>query len=225
MPDQNEFPTLPDADTTIHIDAQSDIFKVLLDLVTDAATTTEATWTFHEMTQALDLGERLGFTHLPRRALPFMHSYAKSYSWAVFTFAAKNDFPTLAAYAIDKLRFAYNFSSTGFLDFDYAMLDGIPGKYVGPLVRNMTLFRNEGGDPDWRKVSHNFPKLEKVGLHCLVTTDSRTSLEPRSHLSSNSVSVAARGRVPGDSRAAALMRTYIRRISRSSASSYENNVV
>jgi hypothetical protein len=44
------------------------------------------------------------------------------------------------------------------------MLDGIPIKYAGPLVRNMTLFRTEIGATDWRQVSLNFLKLEEVSL-------------------------------------------------------------
>jgi hypothetical protein len=44
------------------------------------------------------------------------------------------------------------------------MLDGIPIKYAGPLVRNMALFRTEVGATDWRQVSLNFLKLEEVSL-------------------------------------------------------------
>lgn len=162
MPVQNDTPCSPNADTTIHIDAISDAFKVLLDLVTDAMPIKAFLCSYYNLTQALSLGEQLGFAHLPRKALPFMHRYAKSFAWAVFIFAANNDFPVLAAYAIDKFQFAHELAAMNILNVDYAMFDGIPGKYTGPLVRNMTLFRNEAGVTDWRKVSHNFPKLEKV---------------------------------------------------------------
>jgi hypothetical protein len=166
MPDQKDFPALPDTDATIHVDADADAFKIVLDLVTDAQPSNGKVfgWSYHDLIRALSVGERLGFTHLPRRAMPYMYKHATdSYAWAVFTFAAKNDFPMLAAHAIDNLQSPQAFPITDILNVDFAIFDGLPGAYVGPLVRNMTMFRNENGRTDWRKVSHNFPELEEVG--------------------------------------------------------------
>jgi hypothetical protein len=166
MPDQKDFPALPDTDATIHVDADADAFKIVLDLVTDAQPSNGKVfgWSYHDLIRALSVGERLGFTHLPRKAMPYMYKHATdSYAWAVFTFAAKNDFPMLAAHAIDNFQSPQAFSTTDILNFDFAIFDGIPGAYVGPSVRNMTMFRNENGRTDWRKVSHNFPELEEVG--------------------------------------------------------------
>jgi len=166
MPDQKDFPALPDTDATIHVDADAHAFKIVLDLVTDAqpSITDVFEWSYQDLIAALSVGERLGFTHLRRRAMPYMYKHATdSYAWDVFTFAAKNDFPMLAAYAIDKLQSPQAFSTIDILNVDFAIFDGIPSAYVGPLVRNMTMFRTENVRTDWRKVSHNFPYLEEVG--------------------------------------------------------------
>jgi hypothetical protein len=64
---------------------------------------------------------------------------------------------------VDKLGSSELVSLT-ILNLNFSMLDGIPIKYAGPLVRNMTLFRTEVGATDWRQVSLNFLKLEEVSL-------------------------------------------------------------
>lgn len=112
--------------------------------------------------QALKVGELYGFTLLPRVVLPFMYNQARSHPWTVFQFAARNEFPALAAYAIDQFQHSDDFMDISVLDFDYSLLDSISGEYAGPLVRNMTLFRKENGATDWRQVSLNFPEIEKV---------------------------------------------------------------
>jgi hypothetical protein len=163
MPDKADTPSSPEDDASIHIDADSDTIRVLLDVLTGALPTETPPRSFQVIQAVLDFGEQYGFTILPRMILPFMHNYAMSHGWEVFVFAAKNDFPVLAAHAVDKLGSSELVSLT-ILDLNFSMLDGIPIKYAGPLVRNMTLFRTEIGATDWRQVSLNFLKLEEVSL-------------------------------------------------------------
>jgi len=44
------------------------------------------------------------------------------------------------------------------------MLEDVPAPYLIPLVRDMTLFRQAGGETDWKKVGRNYPHLEEVSL-------------------------------------------------------------
>jgi hypothetical protein len=91
----------------------------------------------------------------------------------------------LAAYAIDKFHLSEKFCRLNILNVDFETFDGIPMKYAGPLLRNMTLFRPESGDTDWRQVSHNLFSLEDVSHSnfdklCLTEGESwRTHPNPR----------------------------------------------
>lgn len=114
------------------------------------------------MLATLEVGTQLGFEQLPRKTLPFMHKFASRDPWGTFVFAARNDFPMLAAYAIDKLGSSAHYRTVTILNIDFSLFDGIPSKYSGPLIRNMTLFRTDTGATDWRKVSHNMESLEDV---------------------------------------------------------------
>jgi hypothetical protein len=97
MPNKADIPSSSDDDASIHIDADSDTIAVLLDVLTGALPTETPPRSFHVIQAVLDFGEQYGFTILPRMILPFMHNYAMSHGWEVFVFAAKNDFPVLAA--------------------------------------------------------------------------------------------------------------------------------
>ena len=163
MPDKADTPSSPEEDASIHIDTDSDTMTVLLDILTGKLATETPPTSFEVIQNVLAFGEQYGFTNLPRMILPFMHNYATSHGWEVFVFAAKNDFPVLAAHAVDNLGSSELVSLT-ILNLDFSMLDDIPIKYAGPLVRNMTLFRTEIGATDWRQVSLNFLKLEEVSL-------------------------------------------------------------
>jgi hypothetical protein len=163
MPAKDDIPSSSESpDVAVHIDAHSHPFRLLLDLVTGARTDRHLPFDYELIEQTMDLGERYGFTNLPQTILPFMQAFADCEAWSSFVFAAKNDFPMLAAYAIDKLQLCHEFRHVGILNIDLALLDGIPSKYAGPLVRNMTLFRQNDGKTDWRKVSQNLSKLEPV---------------------------------------------------------------
>jgi hypothetical protein len=163
MPDKADTPSSPEDDASIDIDTDSDTLAVLVGILTGKLPTETPPSSFHVIQNVLAFGGQYGFTNLPRMMLPFMHNYAMSHGWDVFVFAAKNDFPVLAAHAVDKLGSPELVSHT-ILNLDFSMLDGIPIKYAGPLVRNMTLFRTEIGATDWRQVSLNFLKLEEVSL-------------------------------------------------------------
>jgi len=163
MPDKADTPSSPEDDASIHIDTDCDTMTVLLDILTGKLATETPPTSFHVIQNVLAFGEQYGFTNLPRMILPFMHNYATSHGWEVFVFAAKNEFPVLAAHAVDKLGSSELVSLT-ILNLDFSMLEGIPIKYAGPLVRNLTLFRTEIGATDWRQVSLNFLKLEEVSL-------------------------------------------------------------
>jgi hypothetical protein len=171
MPTKEETSSLSaaDADTTIHIDAEAIMFKILLDFVIYPDSTKPDNTAFHalglyKILAMLDLGKRFGFEQLPQKTLPFMHKFALSDPWATFVFAAKNDFPMLAAYAIDKLGSCRHYRTITILNIDFSLFEGIPSKYFGPLIRNMTLFRTASGSTDWRAVSHNMESLEDVSL-------------------------------------------------------------
>ena len=163
MPDKADTPSSPEDDASIHIDTDSDTMTVLLGVLTGKLATETPPTAFHVIQNVLAFGEQYGFTNLPRMMLPFMHNYATSHGWEVFVFAAKNDFPVLAAHAVDKFG-ASRLIALTILNLDFSMLEDIPIKYAGPLVRNMTLFRTEVGATDWRQVSLNFLKLEEVSL-------------------------------------------------------------
>jgi hypothetical protein len=163
MPDKADTPSSPEDDASIHIDTKSDTLAVLLGVLTGKLATETPPTSFNVIRNVLAFGEQYGFTNLPRMMLPCMHNYAMSHGWAVFVFAAKNDFPVLAAHAVDKLGSSELVSLT-ILNLDFSMLYNIPIEYAGPLVRNITLFRAEVGATDWRQVSLNFPKLEEVSL-------------------------------------------------------------
>jgi len=93
-----------------------------------------------------------------------MHLFAEPYPLGVFRFAAKHNFPLLAAHAIRKFALSEELYHVRVNDIDFTMFDGIPHTYFGPLVRNMTLYQTADGRTDWETVSHNFPKP-----HCLST--------------------------------------------------------
>jgi hypothetical protein len=176
MPDKKETPTLANSSATVHIDADSEPFKFILDIITaveiDPEELPELTC---DLERVLEVGEQFGFTQLPRLLLPMMHFYASVEPWEVFRFAAKNDFHILACYAIDKLALDPYYKELSVFNFDN-MFDDIPGRYTVPLVRNMALFRTDTGATDWEKVAVNFPSMRVVrevslGERRLLTTD------------------------------------------------------
>ena len=166
MPTKEDTPlsSAGEADTAVHIEAESDIFKILLDLVihTDSTYADIVIEPLAIVSATLEVGRQLGFEQLPQKTLPFMHKFASRDPWGTFVFAARNDFPMLAAYAIDKLGSSAHYRTVTILNIDFSLFDGIPSKYFGPLIRNMTLFRTDTGATDWRKVSHNMQSLEDV---------------------------------------------------------------
>jgi hypothetical protein len=167
MPVQGDIPPVDGADTTVHIEADSVNFKFILDLVTDPDGSTDDDPdednfdSIYEIDEVLEVGHRLGFTQLPRMMLPIMHKYVTSSPWYVLAFAAKNDFMVLAIYAIERMTMHDHFKTLSVFDIRDEMLDDIPGKYVAPLIRNMTLFRMDDGATDWEKVAHNFPHIRE----------------------------------------------------------------
>jgi hypothetical protein len=188
MPLKEDIPTSTGTDCTIHIEAQSLPFKILLDLCTGF--TPKRGVQFVSVIQALKVGEEYGFEHLPQVVLPFMYKQAKSHAWGVFQFAAKQDFPALAAYAIDQLQHSPDFRGVSILDLNYRLLDEISSEYSARLVRNMTLFRKENGVTDWRQVSLNFPEIEEVSrVSRMPFPDSRPQSGPQSRHSSEYASI------------------------------------
>jgi hypothetical protein len=170
MPTKADLPSTEDTDSIIHIDADSKAFAVLLDLVT--AQHISPAWFAYRIDLikgVLLLGQRYGFDSLPRLVVPSMYDIAGTRGWEVFTFAAKYDFPVLAAYAIDNFQASRGFDcDMTILNVDFSMFDGISSKFTGPLIRNMTLFRTEDGRTDWRKVSRNFPIIKPVSVRGLA---------------------------------------------------------
>jgi len=164
MPVQGDIPPVEGADTTVHIEADSESFAFILDLVTDAD---DKTWehghpnSLLAVDEVLEVGYRLGFTQLPRMMLPIMHRYVTSWPWAVFQFAAKNDFMVLAIYAIERMATHDHFKTLSVFDIRGGLLGDIPSTYLAPLIRNMTLFRMDNGAADWEKVAHNFPDVRE----------------------------------------------------------------
>jgi hypothetical protein len=176
MPAMEETPSSPDSDSTIHIDALSDTLKNLLDCVLGLAIIEMIG--IGNIIDILDLGARFGFTHLPRTIIPFMQTHATSDAWVVFELATANDFPAMAAYALDQLHLAEEWRCVGIIDMDTSLLDSIPNKYAVPLVRNMTMFITTTGATDWRKVAQNFPKLEKANLYQGSRAGQKANIRP-----------------------------------------------
>jgi len=57
MPEQTEIPVSLDANTTIHVEADSESFAILLDFVTDAIPLEAIPHCFDHVTRALHVGE------------------------------------------------------------------------------------------------------------------------------------------------------------------------
>jgi len=90
-----------------------------------------------------------------------MHKYVTWSQWYVLKFAAKNDFMVLAIYAMERMAMDQHSKTVSVFDHRNEILEGIPSKYLAPLIRNMTLFRMEDGAADWEKVVHNFPDIRE----------------------------------------------------------------
>ena len=164
MPSQEELATSPNANTTIHIEAKSEVFKTLLDFITDAPQPRSrySDGDYNHLMEVLALGERLGVTRLPEMVVPVISHFAQSRPWQIFIFAAENDLPLLASHALGKLDIEQDFGQEAAIYNKSERLEGIPTKYLVPLVRNLTLFRTKAGLTDWVKVARNYPNLEDV---------------------------------------------------------------
>lgn len=179
MPDTHGLIAETDADLTIHLDCRSEPFEVLLESLQGFLPPIEAKrgydiLRFDQIQQVLDIGTRYRFTSLPRIISPIMHIYAITHPWETFKFAAKADVPTLASYSLDKLSLDDEFKKQSVLTFDHKLLEGIPLRYVMPLVRNMTLFHEPVGSRkaiNWKSVAYHFPELREVsGMTSQVLT-------------------------------------------------------
>jgi hypothetical protein len=87
MPAKEDVPPSCDTDSTIHIDAKSRPFYVLLNCITGVLPSHREH--LFDILNALEVGDRFGFTQLPRVVLPFMPAYAESEPYLVFKFAAE----------------------------------------------------------------------------------------------------------------------------------------
>jgi hypothetical protein len=158
MPVMDEVTSSTGDDAIVHVDADSRPFKYLLDIVTgEPVLTGENHVTFSDVEELLEVGNRLGFTQLPKLILPIMHHFTARQAWDVFVFAAKNDFLPLAIYAIGRFGADPKVRRAGIDNINHDAFDNIPGKYTVPLIRNMTVFRMRNGTADWDKVAYNFP--------------------------------------------------------------------
>jgi hypothetical protein len=178
MPTKDDGPNSLGTDSVVHIDAKSRTFELLLQYLSGEDPSTrsknfyesqEELVSFWEMEDVLELGERFGVSQLPRMVLPFMRDHARMSInvWEVFKFAAKNDLPLLASYALRQLQRS-GYPEQKVADINHRMLEEVPARYLVPLIRNMTLFRKADGETDWEKVARNYPHLEKVSLMRLV---------------------------------------------------------
>jgi len=94
--------------------------------------------------------------------LPTTRAFTSHSPNEAFVFAAKNDFPLLATYALEKMEGVEWLRRESIVDTTSSLFEDIPTKYLVPLVRNMTLFRKEDGETDCKKVARNYPVLGKV---------------------------------------------------------------
>jgi hypothetical protein len=163
MPTLNDVPSTNNGENIVFIESHSQAVKLLLDLVTGGIVDTHEL-VYGLLDEVLAIGDRYQFTDLPRLVLPIMHHLADENCWYVFEFAAKNDFMPLAKYALDRFASDIDYRLLEVDNMSASMLDGIPGKYVLPLIRNMTLYRTDRGATDWTKVVYHFPICRRVGL-------------------------------------------------------------
>jgi hypothetical protein len=147
-------------------------FKTLLDFVTGVPQPASiySDRDYDGLMEVLALGERFGVTRLPEMVVPVMSHFARARPWEVFNFAAQNDLPLLASYALDKLDTEVDFGQEAAIYNRSSRLEGIPTKYLVPLVRNLTLFRTKAGLTDWIKVARNYPDLEDVS-HAVILVE------------------------------------------------------
>lgn len=170
MPTKAEAPVSHESDSTVHIDTDSESFRFLLDLIhRDDPQMIDHRYLMsshffigHCVRPLLDLGQRFGVSRLPLLMLPTMRAFTSRSPNEVFVFAAKNDFPLLATHALEKMEGVEWLRRESIVDITSSLFEDIPTKYIVPLVRNMTLFRKENGETDWKKVARNYPTLEKV---------------------------------------------------------------
>jgi len=170
MPAKEDIPPLKGTDDTVHLDVGFSILEFILDLVTGSVDSPhryvhtfdrrEYPSSYDEVERILEFGARYEFIQLPRLMLPIMHKFADEAPWAIFTFAANNDFPILAAHAIGRLARDDDYQHMTVFDVDELFAD-IPSKYTVPLIRNMTLFRKDDGAADWEKAACNFPHIRE----------------------------------------------------------------
>lgn len=101
MPDQSE-ELCGDSDRTIHLDADPEVFAVLLWFIRPQDSFRDYAWT--DLHPALDLAARYHFHTFPSLVPVYLDRYfSKDGSWETFMFASKYDFPGLAEQAIAKL--------------------------------------------------------------------------------------------------------------------------
>jgi hypothetical protein len=135
MPTKEEAPfwSADDADTAIHVDTNSTWFELLLDLAIkwESLNVNNPGFNICTLLATVELGSRFGFEQLPQKTHPFMHKFASSNPMATFVFAAKNDFPMLAAYAIDKLGSCPQYHDVTILNIDFSMFKGYPTNTLG----------------------------------------------------------------------------------------------